>query len=738
MAENYSYIPTRLKSAVKGGHVTGADQVIHDDKGQTVNVLLDNVEAGLQDRYTKSETYNKSELNNMITTPANKVVSTAATALTTDVTEVLPATGSADTIYRVGCWDGTQYTTNVYSEYAWKGTEYQFLCAKDYGMDDTPTENSTNWVKSGGIYKYLEDIISDRLPDYKFALTDRLTNIIAAVLPNDKFKVFLDIVAESINDVPTPKVITTDTLKIAFLDSSDNIIFGIDSNDKIISSLFDVDILYGKSNAYLKETEETIVDRQKHLEPILLNDCNYDYNPSYNQHEDMSQNTLRKKRLQLAVVTDTHLMDDTFKAGVDAATGFVSIDATLQLGDMCNWCDPDSDTYTNTKAIIDAAKKPLFITPGNHDVGTRTQYVRYCKDDVQLYNRFVKPAVDRGWLKAANPSFTYKKNGENVSFPKVAEYQENKVYYYHDFDDFKVRLIMLYPMDDGNVFDETYWTPVDRDSDYPNIKAQEYAAGDKVNVPGYNTYSFEAVQNVTVTRVSKSTGSYDEAFAYVPRFKALRRGVWYGQDQLDWLCDRLDEAGEHGYLCLICQHYALINNNVTFDITTRWQNPYYLAAGSYEWRYGDDDKNIISQIVNAYQTEGTIQKSLHAISTTHEGNDGGYDDTSSIPDVTINKTFEHGGRVLFMNGHNHRDNIARSNVYDQLCVGLLSGTLFEVYPNDVMRSETPEGKDSVNVVTVYQDSSHGYVHLTRLGNTLTNRVGEDNRLVKKDNEILTF
>ena len=91
-----------------------------------------------------------------------------------------------------------------------------------------------------------------------------------------------------------------------------------------------------------------------------------------------------------------------------------------------------------------------------------------------------------------------------------------------------------------------------------------------------------------------------------------------------------------------------------------------------------------------------------------------------------------------MNGHNHRDNIARSNVYDQLCVGLLSGTLFEVYPNDVMRSETPEGKDSVNVVTVHQDNSNGYVHLTRLGNTLTNRVGGDNRLVKKDNEILTF
>lgn len=87
------------------------------------------------DRYTKSETYTKTELNNLITTPNQEYVTVVATDQTSDVTDVLPASGSADTIYRVCNWDGSaasgsEYDVTCYSEYAWDGTEYQFLCVK--------------------------------------------------------------------------------------------------------------------------------------------------------------------------------------------------------------------------------------------------------------------------------------------------------------------------------------------------------------------------------------------------------------------------------------------------------------------------------------------------------------------------------------------------------------------------------------------------------------------------------
>lgn len=80
--------------------------------------------------YNKTETYSKPELNNLITTPNQDYVTVTATDQTTAATDVLPATGEADTIYRVGNWDGSQYDESVYSEYAWDGSGYIHLSTK--------------------------------------------------------------------------------------------------------------------------------------------------------------------------------------------------------------------------------------------------------------------------------------------------------------------------------------------------------------------------------------------------------------------------------------------------------------------------------------------------------------------------------------------------------------------------------------------------------------------------------
>jgi len=101
------------------------------------------------DVYGKSETYTKTEVNSLITTPNQGYVTVIATAQTTAATDVLPATGSADTIYRVSSWDGTQYTVTSYSEYAWDGTQYQFLDKKsqlDEVFDITVYNSNTKYA----------------------------------------------------------------------------------------------------------------------------------------------------------------------------------------------------------------------------------------------------------------------------------------------------------------------------------------------------------------------------------------------------------------------------------------------------------------------------------------------------------------------------------------------------------------------------------------------------------------
>lgn len=130
MSENRSPIPSRLYNAAKGGHVAGTADIIDDDKGKTQDVINQETDNALENRYTKEETYSKTELNNLITTPEQEYVSVVATDQTTAATDVLPVTGAADTTYRVGNWDGTQYNDSVFSEYAWNGSAYVKLSTK--------------------------------------------------------------------------------------------------------------------------------------------------------------------------------------------------------------------------------------------------------------------------------------------------------------------------------------------------------------------------------------------------------------------------------------------------------------------------------------------------------------------------------------------------------------------------------------------------------------------------------
>ena len=82
-------------------------------------------QAAEADRYTKSETYTKTEVNGLVDTPHQEYV-------TVDAYSNLPATGSQDTIYRVSNYNGStsQVDASVYSEYAWNGSAYVFLSVK--------------------------------------------------------------------------------------------------------------------------------------------------------------------------------------------------------------------------------------------------------------------------------------------------------------------------------------------------------------------------------------------------------------------------------------------------------------------------------------------------------------------------------------------------------------------------------------------------------------------------------
>ena len=162
MNENRSPIPSRLYNAAKGGHVAGTADIIDDNKGKTQDVINKEMDNALENRYTKNETYNKTELNNLITTPEQQYVN--LTAKSGDTLEDIfnGITGAANTIYRVGSWDGNQYNTTKYAEYGWTGTNFVPLDVKEYGIDDEPIAGSENLVKSGGVANKLVELMGSK------------------------------------------------------------------------------------------------------------------------------------------------------------------------------------------------------------------------------------------------------------------------------------------------------------------------------------------------------------------------------------------------------------------------------------------------------------------------------------------------------------------------------------------------------------------------------------------------
>lgn len=125
--------------------------------GAVENDLADNYYTKEQ-VYTKNETYSKEQLNSLITTPEQEYENYTATSETTTIASLLPEEGEADTTYRVGCWNGTEYDDTKFSEYGWDGTQYILLNVQTPGIDEEPTAGSDNLVKSGGSYNGQSDL----------------------------------------------------------------------------------------------------------------------------------------------------------------------------------------------------------------------------------------------------------------------------------------------------------------------------------------------------------------------------------------------------------------------------------------------------------------------------------------------------------------------------------------------------------------------------------------------------
>ena len=256
----------------------------------------------------------------------------------------------------------------------------------------------------------------------------------------------------------------------------------------------------------------------------------------------------KAKDLQFCLVGDPH--DPYSKAtqnAVEVTNYFRSIDAMIVLGDIQGWTPYDTslkDRYGIKPFvdILDKCIKPWYLVVGNHDVGP-CRYIPFARSHQQVWEDLIKPMVDRGFLRSneVNSSNDY----------------ASKCYYYHDFNNYKVRLIVLYEygfpleLEDSN----EYWETIDYDESAVDMQLDTtytYDANNPIvcNCSRYKEHSFKLKKSVTTPHITT------ENDGKMPQYK-FRHLSFFTKEQMEWLASVLTSTPD-GYGVIIASHQSLI------------------------------------------------------------------------------------------------------------------------------------------------------------------------------------
>jgi hypothetical protein len=133
-----------------------------------------------------------------------------------------------------------------------------------------------------------------------------------------------------------------------------------------------------------------------------------------------------QRNLQMMVVTDLHGDVTAVQNAITMMNEFSTIDGGLNLGDTCTNNFLDDFTFVDPLMSIG---KPFLIAIGNHDEGTG-HTIASTGTTAASYTRFVQPYE-----------------------ASIAGTHASKSYYYKDWDDYDIRMIVLYEYDDNDDVD---------------------------------------------------------------------------------------------------------------------------------------------------------------------------------------------------------------------------------------------------------------------------------------------
>lgn len=404
-----------------------------------------------------------------------------------------------------------------------------------------------------------------------------------------------------------------------------------------------------------------------------------------------------KKDFLMCIIADSHFEEQAVQNAVALTNKIDDIDAIIHCGDI-------TASYFNKTQILNFyndykhCEKPWLVVIGNHDVGN-TMYLQYSATHEEIFQYYIKPMIDGGILN----------NGE---------YQEGKPYYFHDFTDRKIRVIVPYEYDNPlDVADNEYWDSIDYDGSLPQlVPGKTYSVGDKVNSGGYKDNSFVCKKEVVTIN-----NQYDNNYT-IPYYKSGRAARVIRKEQAEWLVNTLKSTPD-GYGVIIATHNPAMLNSTNqissnFAVNTAYKG---VTQGQYAM-----ETDLISEIVNAFTKKTQLSLKVVMKSANWNKADASYmnilGDTGEKYAYQIEADFSHIQNCYFacyVGGHSHKDLVFKHNTYESqyginpVCAKTDSANRAEA---DIVNTNVDSlNYDALTCISV----AKGRIALSRLGNQMS-------------------